>query len=260
MIVPDHPDSNDRRQKEFYRGLYRESFDATAYIDRPLDITFVLDELEQDRQLASKLNWQQIGIFGYSIGGITALSLAGAEINFSLLEKECNPLKNLLNISLLYQCRALEIPQRTVNLRDDRVKAAFVFVPFVSILFGQASLNRVTIPIFWEAADTDILSPLLLEQIPAFSWLNSAQKYLAVSEGLPHTRVTLNLTNRLMNRKLSTSKMSAVAKVYHNALGLAFFQVHVAQNQSYRPYLQASYMQILSEEPYYLNLVRQIEN
>lgn len=257
VLSPDHPGSDRQRQTAFDAGLYRESFDATDYIDRPLDVTYLLDELERDPQFSERLNLQQVGIFGYSIGALTALSLAGAQINFEQLkETDCTSLKTLLNISQLYQCRALEIPQTAVNLQDDRIKAAFLFVPFTSILFGESGLNRVTIPLFWKATDTDILAPLLLEQIPAFTWLGSAEKYLAVSAGLPHTRVTLELTNRLTNQNLSASKMSAVTKLYHNVLSLAFFQVHLAENQSYHPYLQTSYMKVLSEPPYNLNLVQ----
>ncbi len=60
VAIPDHPGSDLRRQKAFLRGLHQENFDATDYIDRPLDISYVLDELEQlNRQsLDNKLNLQ----------------------------------------------------------------------------------------------------------------------------------------------------------------------------------------------------------
>lgn len=47
VVVPDHPGSSDLRQKQFFAGLYKENFDAEEYINRPLDITYVLNELEK---------------------------------------------------------------------------------------------------------------------------------------------------------------------------------------------------------------------
>jgi len=104
-----------------------------------------------------------VGIFGYSFGGTTALSLAGAELNFDQLEKDCTFPIDVVNISILYQCRALELPRKKVDLQDSRIKAAFVFVPFSNSLFGENGLNRVNIPSFWQATDEDIVTPLLLE-------------------------------------------------------------------------------------------------
>ena len=133
VVVPDHPGSDRRRQKAFVRGLYQENFDAGDYIDRPLDISYILDELElinRDR-LNSQLNLQRVGIFGYSLGGTTALSLAGANIDFARLEQECAQPLDLLNISTLYQCRALAAPRDKISLKDERIAAAFMFVPLV---------------------------------------------------------------------------------------------------------------------------------
>lgn len=269
VAIPDHPGSSHQRQKEYFAGLYslnEENFNVTEFIDRPLEVTFLLNELERLNQIEFKgqLNLEQVGVFGYSIGGSTALALAGAEINFDQLEKDCN-IKSLeyislrlVDISLRYQCRALELPRESFRLRDERIKAAFVFVPFSKGLFGQAGMSRVNIPILWEATDQDILTPLLVEQIPSFASLTSADKYLIVTKGLPHTRVTLNLTNRFMQKAQSWEEVAGIGQNYQNALSLAFFKVYVAQDEKYRRYLQASYAQAISEKPYNLSLVRSI--
>ena len=85
-----------------------------------------LDELEKiDRihiPFQGKLNLQQVGVFGQSLGGYTALALAGAKINFQQLKKDCTPnvLGETWNMSLLLQCRALELPNNF--LTEQQVK------------------------------------------------------------------------------------------------------------------------------------------
>ena len=256
VAIPDHPGSDDRRQKDFLTGLYRENFDATEFIDRPQDITFLLDQLERlnHNRFKGQLNLQQVGVFGYSFGGATALSLSGALFDFNNLEKDCRSQQYIVNISLLYQCRALELPRQSFNLQDRRVKAAFVYVPFGNSLFGQAGMSRVTNPVIWQSSNNDWIAPLLIEQVPSFSSLAVPDKYLIVSEKLPHTPVVLPT-----NQGESLKKIRQVAQDYQNVLSVAFFKVYVAQDQFYRSYLQPSYMQVLSEDPYFLSLVQSLE-
>lgn len=260
IAIPDHPGSNERRHQAFLSGLYSENFDAQEFINRPLDITYLLDRIEQINQsrFNNQLNLQQVGIFGYSFGGTTALALAGAKIDFQQLEKDCNSQVNPINISILYQCRILELPRETINtinLEDKRIKAAFVFVPFGKSIFGKTGMSRITIPIFWQAADQDLITPLLLEQIPSFSWLTNQEKYLVISQKLPHALITLGSTTDSND----LTKVREIIKTYLNTLSLVFFKVHVAQEEQYRPYLQASYLRHISQKPYTLNLIREIK-
>jgi predicted dienelactone hydrolase len=263
VAVPDHPGSSNRRNQDFFAGLYsleQENFDFTEFVDRPLDITYLLNELERRNPLEFKnqLNLEQVGIFGYSFGGTTALILAGGKLDFDQLANDCGDQLNLLNISVVYQCRALELPRQLPDLQDSRIKAAFVFVPFSNSLFGKTGISRISVPVFWEATDEDVVTPLMLEQIPAFARLTAPKQYLAVSKGLPHTRVTLGLVNRLTNRQISLEEVLRVTQDYLSALSLGFFNVYVAQNDSFRPYLTATYAQALTETPYQLSLVNSL--
>ncbi len=260
VVIPDHPNSNDQRQQDFYEGLYKEPFDATEFTDRPLDVSYTLDQLEKlnQTQFQGKLNLKQVGIFGYSFGGTTAFALGGARINFTQLKQDCQSPNGFLNLSILYQCRALEIPPKNYDLQDTRIKAAFVFVPFGKSLYGQIEMQRINIPIFWQATDEDVITPLLNEQVPAFNWLPLANKYLAISEKLPHTRVILNTMNQWGNQTVSAENLIQVTQNYLNAMSLAFFQVYIAQEDEYHSYLQPSYTQVLSETPFNLHLLRQL--
>jgi len=54
--------------------------------DRPLDISFVLDEILSDNFLKDKIDHSKIGMIGFSLGGFTAIALAGGEINYNSLK------------------------------------------------------------------------------------------------------------------------------------------------------------------------------
>ena len=252
VVIPDHPGSDRQRQKDFLKGLYKENFDATDFIDRPLDISYILDRLEElnrDR-FNDRLNLEEVGLFGYSIGGTTALSLAGAEFDFERLKRDCDRPLDLLNISILYQCRALEIRGQTPSLKDDRLAAAYMFVPFGHSIFGTRIENNVSIPIMFQVVDQDFLTSLLKEQVPLFNSLGE-DSYLVISERLPHSNVTLS-----KEAQSSQAEASGVAKTYQNLLSLVFFQSYVAEDRSYLPYLSADYLEKIAQPPYNLHLLR----
>ncbi|HHP7245236.1 MAG TPA: alpha/beta hydrolase [Elainellaceae cyanobacterium] len=260
VAIPDHPGSDRQRLLDFYNGLQRENFEANEFIDRPLDISFLLDELEKrntnDRN--APLDLQRVGLFGYSFGGTTALSLAGAEIDLNHLERDCETQPAVINISLLYQCRALAASRISTPLRDERIQSIYVFVPFGKSLFGPDGMAQVETPIMWEATNQDILTPLVIEQLPAFDWLTGSDRYLAVASGLPHARLTLDVINRLTNQNLVWDEIKPITQTYHNVLSLIFFKAYIAQDDRYRSYLQASYIQAFANDAYPLSFVRSL--
>lgn len=54
--------------------------------DRPLDISFLLDQLLSSSVWSSKIDTAKIGMVGFSLGGYTAIALAGSTIDYKLLE------------------------------------------------------------------------------------------------------------------------------------------------------------------------------
>jgi predicted dienelactone hydrolase len=255
VAVPEHPGSNYRRQKDFIKGLYQENFDATDYFNRPLDISFILDSLTEinQNQFDNKLDVKNVGIFGYSIGGTTALSLAGAEIDFPYLQEACQENLDLANISILYQCRALEMRSRAVSFKDERIKAAFLFVPFGKSLFSETQLEKVTIPLFWQVVDKDFLTSLIQEQLPLFTALKNSDRYLVISERLPHSTAILS-----KQRSASQQNESRIARKYQNILSLVFFKKYLTEEKEYSDYLNNNFIKKITEAPYTLHLTKEI--
>ena len=267
VVIPQHPGSDEQQQQDFLRGLSGELFEVSAFIDRPVDITFVLDELEQlnPAEFDGQLNLQQVGVFGNSFGGNTALALGGATLNFAQLQQDCDPQRNLVNLSLLVQCQALDLPQRSYDLKDDRIQAISVLFPSGMSLFGQTGLAQVDVPVLWGAVSQDIFSPLVLEQAPAFQALATAEKYFAVTTGVDHLNLNFYTVRNLssldeISRENITVNEPDVIKDYLKALSLAFFNVYLTDQPEYRPYLTATYAKAITKEPYRLSLLPSLNN
>lgn len=261
VAIPDHPGSDKDHLRDFYGGRHPENFTAESFLERPRDISFVLDELVAlDLPEVPAIDVEGAGVFGYSYGGTTALSLAGARIDPDHLQTACETELALVNISLLYQCRALELPRSDLraSLQDPRIGAVYAFVPFGRSLFGPEGLSQVTTPVFWEAVDLDVLTPLAIEQLPMFSWLTTPERYLMVADKLPHARLTLDVANALTDRPQRWEDLKPIVQTYRHTMGLAFFKTYLASDEGFRAYLSAESARALTVAPHDLSLLRSL--
>jgi predicted dienelactone hydrolase len=236
VAVIEHPNSNTQQLENLMQGLAREVMEPSEIIDRPRDVSYLLDELERRNrsgQGRDRIDLQRVGVIGHSFGGYTALGLAGAQIDFANLRQLCAPRRFDLasaNISLILQCEALRLPERQYQLSDKRVQAVFVFNPIGSALFGEAGLRQVKTPAFIVAGSKDELAPPLLEQVCPFTWLDHPNKYLAMIQGGTHNYATpKSPQNRLFTLLGSTQVDSTPAREYLKSMSLAFFKTHIQQ-------------------------------
>ncbi|NJK39074.1 MAG: alpha/beta hydrolase [Oscillatoriales cyanobacterium SM2_3_0] len=249
-----HPGSDSYHIQTWLSGKASDVFDVNEFIDRPLDVSYLLDELEHRNRVEfqSQLNLNQVGVAGYSFGAYTALALGGAELNFANLETQCASKLDSLNLAQIFQCRALELPRQPYRLRDSRVKAIMPMNPLSGSIFGQESLSRIQIPILWKTSGEDNVTPVAREQVRSFTWLTTPYRYLLLAEGDHHINLNLNVVNRTISASLQEiiAPTPTTVNGYVNAMGLAFFKVHVMNEMGYQPYLQASYARTISKEPY----------
>lgn len=263
VAVPEHPGSSAEQLRSLLAGRAYTVAEPNEFINRPLDIKYLLDQLARlDASNSSfQLNLQQVGVIGQSFGGYTALALAGASLNFDQLQKDCGDLNESWNVSLLLQCRVLELPRTQYNLSDSRVKAAIAINPITSSIFGEASLSKIKVPVMVVSSSDDTVSPALSEQIQPFTWLTIPQKYLAVIERGTHFS-TIGETNPATDPFILPPQVigpsPAIARGYMNALSLAFLQTYIAKAPQYRPYLSATYAQDISQQPLNLSLVQSL--
>jgi predicted dienelactone hydrolase len=241
--VPDAIGSNDVRQQDFFLGrkpVSAGNFDASEYVNRPLDITYLLDELERLNQskFRDRLNLEQVGIFSYSFGAVPALSLAGAKFDFGQLQQDCESNFKWFNLSLFYQCRALELPdsQRNLSFKDQRITSLFMFVPMGYSLFGSKNLQAIDLPTYWNSTAQDPFTPLSKEQLPGFTAMNNPNKYLSIALNVGHNPRPAKITGQLQASK----DISQGFQSYLETLSTAFFKVHLAGDEFYRPYLSSS--------------------
>ncbi|NER04734.1 MAG: alpha/beta hydrolase [Okeania sp. SIO3C4] len=257
-----HPGSDFNHFQAFLEGKETEIFQLREFINRPLDITYLLDELERRNKLQyqGKLNLKNVGMAGQSFGAYTTLALAGAKINFAQLKQDCLPQIKSLNPSLFLQCRALELPQQNYDLQDKRIKSVLIMDPVNSSIFGKSGLNHINIPILWVAGSEDQLTPVVTEQVYPFTWLPVTEKYFMLTKGAKHLDFNIteiqnveSVDDDSLNQLVSAS--SPVIKSYIDAFSLAFFQTYLENNSDYLDYLNSSYAVTISEEPYTLGFL-----
>ncbi|GAB4375529.1 MAG: alpha/beta hydrolase [Elainellaceae cyanobacterium] len=262
VAVPEHVGSNWQYMLTLFDGKTDRLMQPQEFIDRPLDITYLLDELGQFNQadpiLKGRLNLQQVGIVGQSLGGYTALALAGAPLNFEQLAADCQDKQHTLNISLLLQCQALELPHRNQDLTDPRIKAIVVISPIGSSILGQASFSKIDIPVLMVAGTADTMAPALLEQMQPFTWLTTPDKYLALIKGGTHFSSLAPRAGEVFTLHQGTALESSIAQRYIMALSNSFFQTHIDGQEDYQPYLTATYAHQISHIALPLSLVRSI--
>ncbi|MBT9316715.1 alpha/beta fold hydrolase [Leptothoe spongobia] len=260
VAVPQHPGSDTHQVHNLLSGTVDEIFSLQEFLDRPRDISALLDKLERlnTRDYNDQLNLTEVGILGESFGGYTALALAGATIDFEGLAQRCERLSDSLNVSLLLQCRALSLPPQVTPLYDSRIHAIFTVDPIGSGLFGPDGLAAVTIPTVIATGSSDKTAPMALEPMQLFPKIASQERFLAVIRGKSHVhdmRTLLSTLQLTRQTDLPSLKLSPpIIDSYLCGLSVLFFDqyLHAAASTSGG---FSAYAQTISQLPYDLTLI-----
>jgi predicted dienelactone hydrolase len=145
--------TGDNYLDQSYAGTHKNLIDRPRQIERVID--FVLSSWPYHQQIDS----HRIGIFGFSLGGFTALVEIGGTPDLSRTVLLCDQRPNAPECQFIRQRRGDQlIPLGTTPhwFRDSRVKAVVVVAPALGFLFGPGSLQRARVRVqLWEAsADT----------------------------------------------------------------------------------------------------------
>ena len=257
VLVPEHIGSNTEYQEAFLRGELSVDVSPIEFYSRPRDITYLLNELENDPELKDLINWEQVGILGHSFGGNTALAIAGAPLNQERINQVCEQNQPSLNISMLLQCRANGLPTGNFNLKDSRVKAVVGANPVTSNVLGPEGMSKIDIPTMMLAGSKDTTTPFIPEQAHPFLWLQTENKYLGVMEGGTHGYLVDDSESETLPA-LFKNPLPELRRSYLKAMSLAFFEYHLRDRSDYQPYLSSAYAKHISDEKLPLHLVKSL--
>jgi predicted dienelactone hydrolase len=122
------------------------SDDLAAFVERPTDIKRLIDFMLQASSVATKIDPQRIGFFGFSRGGYTGLVLLGANPDWAVVTEFCQQSSS----HACEQIRRKEFPTEPLA-HDVRIKAAVIADP-LAIMFSHASFAAIRVPVqLWQS-------------------------------------------------------------------------------------------------------------
>lgn len=272
VVVPEHVGSNQAQQEAVRGWLANELFEVDEFVNRPKDISFLLDELAQinSSEYQGQLNLDQVGVIGHSFGGYTALVLGGATVDMDRVRRLCQLDASITaGFALLLTCRILELESSPAaiqqltsgQLKDDRVAFVMALNP-VSNLFGESGMGRIEIPMVIAGGLNDFSTPILREQAEPFSWLTTSDKYLIVKENFSHGVESTTLLKNFFYTLEDSEEQIEVAinqlRTNVKALTVAYSQVYVAGNEDFRPFVTSAYLKEISRAPFSLYMTRSL--
>ncbi len=240
---------------------------ASEFIDRPQDVSFVLDRLSRLNQFSSglqgKFNTEQVTVIGHSLGGYTALALAGAKLSLGHLRQFCNdPKPVVFSPSDLLQCNAADLVDPQESLQDRRVVQTVLLNPVIGRLFDAQSLAQVKTPMLMLAGTDDAITPAVSQQFLPFTEMRSP-KLLLTAIGGTHLSVgdpvNLNhgLTQSLFIKERSEQETEPVRHLL-KGVSLAYIKQLTPEASRYKPFLTSAYAQAFSTETLKLRLNSQL--
>ncbi|MBO1046266.1 MAG: alpha/beta hydrolase [Dolichospermum sp. DEX182a] len=263
----EHPGSNETASKAVKKNK-NQLVAPQEFLDRPRDISFILDELEKLNQTANnplqgKLATNNVMVVGYSFGGGTALALAGGELQIENLKQRCQQNLSTANLGERVQCAGQALPEKTYQLRDARIKQAIALNPTTSLMFGETGLTKVQIPTLILSSSADKITPPLTEQVIGFAKIPSPKWLVGVVGGSHLSVVDPNLTPYqqgkppILNKEV-TGKQAQDVRKFLKGITLAMAAQLTPQASQYAPFLTSDYAQISSTRLFPLRIVREL--
>ncbi|MEB3214277.1 MAG: alpha/beta fold hydrolase [Leptolyngbyaceae bacterium] len=253
-------------------GSLSEILPATEFIERPRDIQFLLDELARLNKystvLGDRLNTENVTVIGHSLGGYTALALAGAQINLPKLREFCNA-RSLMELSPAdwLQCSAVDLPDQDYDLRDRRVTQVIAMSPVMGRIFDAEGLSRITIPTIITSASQDSITPSVHQQLLPFRAFSNSEDpsmhRLLVAVGATHLSMgdpeNLNaaITQSIFLRERRWEDTELMRRMM-KGLTLAFVKQQTPEAELYEPFLSSAYVQSWSTDSLALRFNDQI--
>jgi len=137
VALPEHP-FNNRHNNDWEHSLEN-------IINRPRHLSLIIDNLAGDSLFSNQLRVKKVAVIGHSVGGYTALALAGAE-------PDARPLLDLrINVD-----QTSHLPAQAIEVvSDQRIKALVLLDPDVSLFLAENALAQVQAAVLLRVAAGD---------------------------------------------------------------------------------------------------------
>lgn len=128
--------------------------------ERPLDVSFVIDQLLENSPFRDNIDQAKIGFIGFSLGGNTGIWIAGGRFDpFDKLPLNEIP-DNQLPVAVSQEMiNSIDFSPAHKSYQDKRVSAMFLMAPALGSLFNANSLQAIQTPIYIVASEGDVLVP-----------------------------------------------------------------------------------------------------
>jgi len=132
-----------------------------SMMERPRHLSRVIDHMLSKWSGRDRIDAARIGVFGFSSGGFTALTVVGGAADLGRIGPHCQrqPADYACQVMARRPTEVAALGATEVQAgRDPRVRAAVVVAPALGFTFTQASLAAITVPIqLWRAEDDVVL-------------------------------------------------------------------------------------------------------
>ena len=161
---------------------------VNAWFAQPLDVSALIDQVEQ--RWGARVDTQRVGVLGQSLGGYTVTALAGAELDWAALDRQCLQLSDpkvvVLNPAMVWQCSGHDQVSQRKSFRDPRVKVAVAVNPVTNPIFSATSIQALAVPILMVSGSNDIFAPSISQQLIPFSWIQQPGSLLVLQRNGTH--------------------------------------------------------------------------
>ncbi|QEQ01796.1 alpha/beta hydrolase [Thermosynechococcus sp. CL-1] len=249
VLAVTHPGSDASRINSFLSGAPLDYENLPKdWAQRPLDLKLGVDAVAAlvQKNPALKIDTNNVGLFGHSMGGFTVLAAAGGTVDWNAVKQRCLAAARdlfIFNISVPLQCRSLGLADGPSTLADPRVKSVIAVNPVSSILIGERGMANIKVPTLIVSSSRDVFAPPLEEQIWPFTWLQAQPKYLAMLvPGTHFSAVGVSEAGVLPVPNDLIGPNPQLAQPFFKGVSTAFFGVFNQQNEQLRPFLSQTFV------------------
>jgi len=159
-------------------------------LDRPRQISQVIDHLLDDKELTTHIDPDKIGVYGFSAGGYTALGLIGGIPDLEVANAHCQQQPDEIACSkgIVDDMRKADMQSLSPEAwgADPRIKAAAISAPGLGFSYTKESLGKVTAAVqLWsgeldEDVPTKSNAALVAERLPEqpeTHWVSNANHF-----------------------------------------------------------------------------------